>query len=63
MKNFTTTYLRVFYISFVITICIMFGWLGVATAYENTVRTAYGEYKNAVEISDGSFRILDFTVK
>lgn len=62
MKRKTKTYFRVFYISFVIIMCLMFGWIGIATAYEKTVQTAYGEYRNAVGISNGKFRILDFVI-
>ena len=29
-------------------------------SYENIVKTAFGEYKNAVEISEKGIRILDF---
>ena len=50
-------------ISFIITACILGGFLGVCAAYENTVKIAYGEYKKAVEISDQGFRILDFKFK
>ena len=38
--------------------CLVFGWLGIATAYENTVQVAYGEYKSAIEITDEQIRIL-----
>ena len=43
--------------------CLVFGWLGIATAYENTVQVAYGEYKSAIEITDEQIRILDFVIK
>ena len=36
--------------------------MGVALAYENTVQTAFGEYKKAIEFSDGSIRIFDFVI-
>ena len=49
-----------FTISFIISSCLMFGFLGVCAAYQNIVKTAYGEYKKAVEISENGFRILDF---
>ncbi|MEE1053484.1 MAG: hypothetical protein U0L33_04005 [Acutalibacteraceae bacterium] len=42
--------------------CIVFGWLGIAEAYENTVQTAFGEYKKAVEITNNKIRILDFEI-
>lgn len=43
--------------------CLCLGWVGISTAYENTVRVAYGEYKDAIEITDDSIRILDFIIK
>lgn len=43
--------------------CLVFGWLGIAQAYENTVRIAFGEYKSAIEINDQEIRILDFVIK
>lgn len=63
MKKQTKTYFRTFYISFIIIMCLVFGWLGISLAYENTVQIAFGEYKNAVEINENGFRILDFSVE
>ena len=63
MKRHTKTYFRTFYISLVIILCICLGWIGISTAYENTVQIAYGEYKDAVEINDDTIRILDFVIK
>ncbi len=60
MKKQTKTYFRTVYISSVIILCLLLGWIGIAAAYENTVQTAFGEYKKAIEFSDGTFRILDF---
>ena len=60
MKKRTKTYFRTLYISLVIIMCLTFGWIGISTAYENTVQIAFGEYKKAIEFSDGTFRILDF---
>ena len=54
----TKTYL--FIISFVMTSCILIGFLGVCFAYENIVRTAFGQYKKAVDINENGIRILDF---
>lgn len=62
MKRSTKTYFRTFYISLVIIMCLSFAWLGVSTAYENTVQTAYGEYRPAIEFKDGKLRILDFII-
>ena len=63
MKRQTKTYFRTFYISWIVIMCLVFGWLGIAQAYENTVRIAFGEYKSAIEINDQEIRILDFVIK
>lgn len=63
MKKQKKTYFRTFYISFIIIMCLVFGWLGISLSYENTVQIAFGEYKNAVEINENGFRILDFSVE
>ena len=52
MKMKKSIYL--FSISFMVTACILF---------ENTVKTAYGEYKHAVDIEKGGIRIFDFEYK
>ena len=49
-----------FIVSFLVTTCLICGFLGVCIAYENTVKTAYGEYQKAVEISGEKIRVLDF---
>lgn len=60
MKKQIKTYFRTFYISWIIIMCVVFGWLGASAAYENTVQIAFGEYKSALEISDDTIRIFDF---
>lgn len=60
-RNKRSVYL--FTISFVITACIIGGFLATCIAYENIVKTAYGEYKRAVEIDGGRLRIFDFEYK
>lgn len=62
MKRQTKIFFRTFYISFIVLMCLTFGWLGVSTAYENTVQIAYGEYKKAIEITRDKIRILDFEI-
>ena len=42
--------------------CLSFGWLGISSAYENTVQVAFGEYKKAIEITREKIRILDFEI-
>ena len=63
MKRRTKVYFRTLYISFVIIMCLFIGCVGIALAYENTVQTAFGEYKKAIEITDEGIRVLDFVIK
>ena len=53
-------YLRSFYISCVLILCLSIGFVGIGKAYENTVKTGFGREKSAIEINDGTLRILDF---
>ena len=53
-------FLRTVYLSTVVVFCLIFGFLGVAKAYENIRLIAFGEYRNAIEIEDGKIKILDF---
>ncbi len=62
MKRNTKTYFRTFYISLVVIMCLSLGWIGISAAYENTVQTAFGECRSAIEIKDGKLRILDFVI-
>lgn len=55
--------LYLFIISFVLTACITVGFSGACAVYENTVRTAYGEDKKAVDIYKYGIRIFDFEYK
>ena len=63
MKRQTKTYFRTLYLTLVIMICLCFGWIGISSAYENTVQVAYGEYKSAIEITQEKIRILDFEIE
>lgn len=63
MKRNTKTYFRTLYITLVIILCLSLGWIGISTAYENTVQIAFGEYKKAIEINNDTIRILDFVIK
>lgn len=63
MKHYTKTYFRTLYITLVILLCLSLGWIGISTAYENTVQVAFGEYKKAIEINGDTIRILDFVIK
>lgn len=63
MKKGTKLFLRTVMISSAVVFCLIFGFLGAAKAYENTIRIGFGEYKKAVELSDGYFRIFDYEIK
>ncbi len=62
MKRSTKTYFKSFYISMVIIACLCFGWVGISSAYENTVKIKFGEDRPAIELKDGKLRILDFEI-
>ena len=59
--------LRLFKNSFILTLtistCLIIGIGGIAKAYENTVKNAFGEHKKAFEITSEGFKILDFEIK
>lgn len=63
MKRQTKTYFRTLYITLVVVMCLSLGWIGISMAYENTVQVAFGEYRQAIEISDEQIRILDFVIE
>lgn len=52
-----------FFMTLVILICLIIGIGGIAKAYENTVRIAFGEYKKAFGINSEGLKILDFEIK
>ncbi len=62
MKRSTKIYFRSFYISLVVIMCICLAIIGICTAYENIMQTAFGENRSAIEFKDGKLRILDFIV-
>ncbi len=55
--------IRKFYISFVITACIVFGFLSICIAYENIRKTEYGDIRRAVEIEDNKFKFFDYEIE
>ena len=63
MKRQTKTFFRSFYITLVILLCISIAFVGITTAWENIIEVAFGRYDKAVEITDDTIRILDFTIK
>ena len=52
--------LRTVYITTIIILCIFFGVYGCFSAYKNIRQLAFGEYRDAVEITEGKIKILDF---
>lgn len=63
MNRRTKTYFRTLYLSLIIMSCLLFGWIGISSAYENTVEIAFGEQKKAIEITRDKIRILDFEIE
>ena len=60
MKRKTRLFLRTVALTSVVLFCTAFAVWGAAAAYENTRRIGFGEYKKAVEQSDGEWRVFDF---
>lgn len=52
--------LRKFYISFLVTSCIVFGFLAVCIAYENIRAVEHGETRHAITVEDGKFYFFDY---
>ena len=63
MKRNTKIFWRAFIISFLIVICLYIIIAGIGESYKQMRRIGFGEYKDAVEYSDGVLRILDFSFK
>lgn len=56
MKEF----IRKMYISTVVTLCIIFGFMGFCKTYENIRKIAFGEYQKAIEFKDGTLHFFDY---
>jgi hypothetical protein len=52
--------MRKFYLSFLVTSCILFGFLAVCLAYENIHFTRSGEERYAVTVKDGILYFFDY---
>lgn len=63
MKKTGKIFLRSFFISSVIVICISIAVVGIGKSYESMRLIGFGEYKKAFEITDSGIRILDFEIK
>lgn len=53
-------FFKSFYLSLVICLCFLILCIGIGKTYENIRLIGFGEYKDAVEITAASIRILDF---
>ncbi len=62
MKSYNKKLLRSFALSLVIFFCIITAFIGIFKAYENISLIGFGQNKKAIELGDGFFRILDFTI-
>ncbi|MCQ2477848.1 MAG: hypothetical protein MJ091_01330 [Clostridia bacterium] len=60
MKRSIKIFFKSFYFSMTLVICLIIAVIGAAKVYENARLIGFGEYKKAVEISNGHIRILDF---
>lgn len=56
MKEFV----RKMYISAVVSSCLLFGFCGCCIAYQNIRQIGFGEYRNAIEIEEDTFRFFDY---
>ena len=63
MKRNTKIFFRSFYISGVVAFCLIFGIFGITKAYEGIRLIGFGEYRNAIEITEESIKFFDFTLK
>lgn len=63
MKREVRLFLRSFKISAVIVFCALLGILGVAKAYKNIRLIGFGEYREAIEIKNGTIKIFDFEIE
>lgn len=61
MQN-SKVFLRTVYITSVILLCLFLGFYGVFKAYENIRLTAFGEYRNAVQITGEEIKLFDFII-
>lgn len=63
MKRSTKLFLKSWYLSSVILLCLVLGVFGIIKAYEGIRLVGYGEYRNAIEIDNGEIKIFDFNLK
>lgn len=61
-KKQIKTFLRTTAVSSVIIACVFFSLFAFCEIYENIRYIGYGEYKNAIELTEDGIRILDFVI-
>ena len=55
-------FFKTLFISSVLFFCLLFGFIGIAKAYENIRLVGFGEYRSAIEIEDGKLKIFDMEI-
>lgn len=61
-KEKIKVFLRTTIVFTVVMMCLIFGLMSFCKIYENIRYIAYGEYKNAIELTEEGIRILDFVI-
>ncbi len=62
-KGSLNVFLRSFYLSLSVILCLLILFFGICKAYENTTRIAFGKTKSALDISKDGIIILDFEIE
>lgn len=63
MKESKRSFLRAFFMTSVIILCLTVACSGLALAYENTRSIGFGENKKAFELGEDFIRILDYVIE
>ena len=61
-KNFKI-FFRTLYISSVVFFCLFIGIYGISKAYENMRLIGFGEYRNAIEVTENEIKIFDYEIE
>ena len=60
LKKKTKIFFKSFYLSLTIFVCFFIALAGACKAYEGIRHIGFGEYRNAIEYKDGTFKFFDF---
>ena len=63
MSKNLKTFFRTVYLSSTVIFCLFIGIYGISKAYENIRLIGFGEYRNAIEITEEEILIFDFRIK